>query len=68
MNVHQIYEQTIKLLPAADRLRLAVMILNDIPPQSVIDYSDTWTDEDYHDFSRANWARLSQQLEDDEHA
>ena len=37
MNVHELYEQTIKSLPAAERLRLAVLILNDIPPQSVVD-------------------------------
>jgi hypothetical protein len=36
MNVHELYEQTIKSLPAAERLRLAVLILNDIPPQSVV--------------------------------
>jgi hypothetical protein len=29
MNVHDLYEQTIKSLPAAERLRLAVLILND---------------------------------------
>ena len=68
MNIHQIYEQTIKSLPAADRLRLAVMILTDIPPQAIVDYRDEWTDEDYRDFSRASWARLEQRLEDDEHA
>ena len=30
MNVYELYEQTIKSLPAAERLRLAVLILNDI--------------------------------------
>jgi hypothetical protein len=40
MNVYELYEQTIKSLPAAERLRLAVLILNDIPPQSVVDASE----------------------------
>ena len=68
MNIQEIYEQTIKSLPTADRLRLAVMILTDIPPQAIVDYRDEWTDEDYRDFSRASWAHLEQRLEDDEHA
>lgn len=66
MNIHQIYEQTIKSLPVADRLRLAVIILTDIPHQAVVDYRDEWTDEDYRDFKRASWARIEQHLEDDE--
>ena len=66
MNIHEIYEQTIKSLPAADRLRLAVMILTDIPPQAVVDYRDEWTDEDYRDFNKASWARIEQHVEDDE--
>ena len=37
MTVREIYEQAIKPLPAADRLRLATLILNDIPPQAVVD-------------------------------
>ena len=68
MNIHEIYAQTIKSLPAADRLRLAVMILTDIPPQAVVDYRDEWTDEDYRDFNKASWARIEQQVEDDEYA
>ena len=66
MNIHEIYEQTIKSLPAADRLRLAVMILTDIPPQAVVDYRDEWTDEDYRDFNKASWVRIEQHVEDDE--
>jgi hypothetical protein len=68
MNVQQLYNQTIKALPAADRLRLAVLILNDIPPQSVVDYSETWTDDDLHEFSNAGWVHIDQCLEDEEGA
>lgn len=66
MNIQEIYEQTIKSLPAADRLRLAVMILTDIPPQAVVDYRDEWTEEDYRDFNRASWARIEQHVEEDD--
>ncbi len=45
MTVDQIYEQTVKPLSMADRLRLAALILNDIPPHAVVDYSDEWSEE-----------------------
>jgi hypothetical protein len=38
--VDQIYEQTVKPLSMADRLRLVALILNDILPHAVVDYSD----------------------------
>jgi len=68
MNVHDLYEQTIKSLPAADRFRLAVLILNDIPLQSVVDDNDRWTEEDLQEFTQASWQHIDQRLEDDEHA
>ena len=68
MNVHELYEQTIKSLPAAERLRLAVLILNDIPPLSVVDDSESWTEEDLQDFTQGSWKYIDQRLEDEEHA
>jgi hypothetical protein len=65
MNVHELYEQTIRSLPAADRLRLAVLILNDIPPQSVVDASESWTEEDLQEFTQASWQHIDQQFEDE---
>jgi protoheme ferro-lyase len=58
MTVREIYDRTIKPLPPADRLQLATLILNDIPPQSVVDYSEEWSDEDLRDFTRATWAHI----------
>ena len=55
MTVNQIYEQTIRPLSMADRLRLAALILNDIPPHAVVDYSDEWSEEDLRDFRQASW-------------
>jgi hypothetical protein len=55
-------------LSAADRLRLAVLILNDIPPQLVVDTNNVWTDEDYRDFSKASWEHINKRLEDEESA
>ena len=68
MTVDQIYEQTVKPLSMADRLRLAALILNDIPPHAVVDYSDEWSDEDLHDFRQASWEHIDTLLEDEEHA
>jgi hypothetical protein len=68
MNVHDLYEQTIKSLSAADRLRLAVLILNNIPPQLVVDDSENWAEADLQEFTQASWQHIDQLLEDDEHA
>ena len=58
MTVNQIYEQTIKQLSMAERLRLAALILNDIPPHAVVDYSDAWSEEDLRDFRQASWEHI----------
>jgi hypothetical protein len=68
MTVDQIYEQTVKPLSMADRLRLAAMILNDIPPHAVVDYSDGWSEADLRDFREASWGYIDTILEDEEHA
>ena len=49
MTLEQLYNQAIGPLSTADRLRLATMILNQIPPQSIVDDRDDWTDEDIRD-------------------
>ena len=68
MTVNQIYEQTMKPLSMADRLRLPALILNDIPPHAVVDYSDEWSEEDLRDFRQASWEHVDSLLEDEEHA
>jgi hypothetical protein len=47
----EVYVQVVKPLPPSERLKLATMILNDIPPQSVIDYSEEWSEEDMSDLT-----------------
>jgi hypothetical protein len=44
-----LYQQSIKPLPVSDRLQLATRILNDIPPQSVVDFRTDWSDEHQRD-------------------
>ena len=61
-DVGRLYEQAIKPLSAADRLRLATLILRGIPPESLVDYSEAWTDQDYRDFTDAGWQQVEAML------
>lgn len=61
----EIYGQVVKPLSPSERLKLATMILNDIPPQAIVDYGEEWTEEDYHDFAVASWAYITQRLEEE---
>jgi hypothetical protein len=40
LTLEQMYDTTIKALPASERLRLVKLILNDIPAEALIDYHD----------------------------
>jgi hypothetical protein len=44
----EIYPQIVDVLSLNERLRLATLILNDLTNKniSLVDYSDTWTEED----------------------
>jgi hypothetical protein len=57
MTIEQLYERTIRLLPTAERLRRATLILEGIPPEAVADFSDEWSDEDLADFN-SGWSRI----------
>jgi hypothetical protein len=37
MTIEEIYNGAIKPLPPSERFRLAILILNEIPPASVVD-------------------------------
>ena len=68
MTVQEVYEQSIRGLPAADRLQLATLILNEISPLSIVNVSEEWSDEDLRDFSRASWNRIEGRLAETENA
>lgn len=51
MTIEEIYEETIKPLPPSERFRLATLILNEIPPQSVVDIRDAWNEQDMMDIA-----------------
>lgn len=50
-NIEEVYNRVVKPLSPSDRFKLATLILNDISPQSVVDYQDVWTDEDVRDLT-----------------
>lgn len=64
MTINEIYEQSIKPLTPVDRLRLARMILNDIPAESFVDYDESWSDEDLSEFTRAGWQGADEETSD----
>lgn len=66
MTAQEVYDRSIKPLPAAERLRLAALILNDIPPQAVVDYSDEWSEEDMRDLTLHSLRRAAVSLEEEE--
>jgi hypothetical protein len=55
MSITEIYEEQIKPLPPAERLRLATLILNGIPAQAVVDERSEWSDEDLVEFAQEGW-------------
>jgi len=66
ITAEEVYDQAVKLLPLSERLRLARLILNDIPPQAVVDYNEAWSEEDIRDFSAASWHYALKRVEEDE--
>ena len=58
MSAREIYDKSIRQLPAIERLRLASLILDDLAATNVaelpLDVSDEWSDEDIADLSRLN--------------
>ncbi len=65
MTVAEIYQQTVRQLPVADRLELASLILSNIPRNAVVDDRGDWTSEDYEDFTRSGRAHIEKALDDE---
>ncbi len=49
--VQEVYDRVVSTLSPTERLRLATLILNDLVQQnlSIVDQSDTWTEQDQLD-------------------
>ena len=62
MTIRDFYNTSVKPMCASARLELAKLILDGISPESVIDRSDEWTDEDLRDATNASLAIASKSL------
>jgi len=60
MTVEEVYSQVVEPLSLSERLKLATLILNDIPPHAVMNYSDEWTEEDMRDATLYSFRRATQ--------
>ncbi|MCD6555287.1 MAG: hypothetical protein J7M16_14910 [Anaerolineae bacterium] len=61
----QIYETSVKKLPAIERLRLVKLVMDDLmstPTTWIVDESDVWSEEDYADLTRASLTYAAQSL------
>jgi hypothetical protein len=48
----QLYAETVRLLSADERLKLATLILQDlVGSDNKIEFSDAWTEQDLHDLT-----------------
>lgn len=59
MTVQEVYDSSVKPLATADRLQLAAMILREIPRESIVDFSESWSDEDLSDLNRQTWRHIA---------
>ena len=66
--VQEIYTQVISNLPPTERLQLATLILNGLVKQeaTVIDDSDTWTEQDQLDLAAFSMQYAASVLFEDE--
>ncbi len=64
--IQEIYSEVVEILPLDERLRLATMILNDLTNQniSLVNYSDTWTQEDQIDIVNYSLQNIDDQGEE----
>ncbi|MBS1252808.1 MAG: hypothetical protein MAG451_01850 [Anaerolineales bacterium] len=57
MRVEEFCARVVQPLPLPDRLRLATisnMVLSNIPPDALVDYSEEWSEEDLRDVTLAS--------------
>jgi hypothetical protein len=66
-SIEEFYVTAVRVRPARERLQLAAMILNDIAPQTGVEYSEEWTEEDVQEFRAASNMYALGMLEEEEH-
>jgi hypothetical protein len=66
--IAELYDSSIKTLPISARLQLAARILNDIPPQAVVDYETEWSEQDQREVSAYSLSRAPASFEEENDA
>jgi hypothetical protein len=66
--IQEIYQNIVATLPSSDRLRLAALILNNLTQQNVtvIDASNTWTEQDQLELTSFSLQYVNSLFPDDE--
>jgi len=62
-----VYE-AVKVLPTAERIKLAGLLITNVSPRDIVDSRDYWTDEDLSDFSDASFSLIDQRFTEEENA
>lgn len=64
----EIYSKIVDILPLNEKLRLATLILNDLTNKniSLVNYSDTWTEEDQIDLVNYSLQNADKTLQSEE--
>lgn len=65
MTVEQIYEETIRILPAGDQLQLASLIMRENAGSGRLDHSEEWSDDDLREFSGAGQKLIERRLREE---
>ena len=68
MTAQEVYTQVVRALSPTERLRLANLILNELVQQnvSIVDESDTWTEQDQLDLTTLSLQYAATLLPEDE--
>lgn len=68
MTAQEVYTQVVRALSPTERLRLANLILNELVQQnvSIVDESDTWTEQDQLDLTTFSLQYAATLLPEDE--
>ena len=62
MTALEFYTQSIRPMPAEERLRVAACILADLVAPEAIDVSDAWSEQDLEDVTQAGRAHIERAM------
>ena len=68
LTAEEVFTETVRVLPLGERLRLATLILQELAQSEVtlVDRSDTWSDQDQADLTTASLRYAAKLYREDE--